>query len=221
MRNLDNIEIVSVNCVNPEESVKALLYSTRDITFKAVKLIAHYKPDNLPTNIEFIQIPKQTHSSMNAFHIYELPKYIEADYMLSIHDDGFITNPHLWREEFLDYDYIGAPWPNEAPWSQINRVGNGGFVLKSKKFLNLEQTLPYTNANNDVLVTNTYYDYFKQNGCKYAPVEVAMKFSLEGQISECEYNLDNVFGFHGRGDSWIFKGQGQQFKDKISLLNKI
>ena len=25
--------------------------------------------------------------------------------------DGHIVNPHLWTNEFLKYDYIGAPWP--------------------------------------------------------------------------------------------------------------
>ena len=83
-------------------------------------------------------------------------------------------------------------------WCSRNRVGNGGFVLKSKKFLNLEQTIPYTDAHNDVLVTNTYYDYFKYNGCKYAPVDLAVKFSLEHAVPECKYDLNNTFGFHGK-----------------------
>jgi hypothetical protein len=172
-----NIELISVNCVQPELSVKALLYSSKDIIFKKLKLFSHYKPNNLPPHIEFIQIEKQTHSSMNYFSMHELPKYIEEDYMLSIHDDGFIINPHLWTDEFLNYDYVGAPWPNEATWCPVNRVGNGGFVLKSKKFMHLETHLPYTNENNDVHITNTQYEYFTKNGCTYAPVEIAMKFS--------------------------------------------
>ena len=28
-------------------------------------------------------------------------------------------NPELWRNEFLDYDYIGAPWP-EIEISSVN-----------------------------------------------------------------------------------------------------
>lgn len=198
MKKLLNIDLISINCVNPEQSVKALLYSSSQIEFGSIKLFAHYKPDNLPDKIEFIQTEKLTHDSINTFALKILPKYINNEYMLSVQDDGFIINPHLWDDIFLDYDYIGAPWPVGLEWCSRNRVGNGGFVLKSKRFMNLEETIPYTNAHNDVLVTNTYYDYFTYHGCKYAPVDVAVKFSLEHAVPECEYNLNNTFGFHGK-----------------------
>ena len=204
-----NIDLISVNCVDPEYSVRALLHSSKDIQFGSLKLFAHYKPSNLPDSIEFIEIPKQTHQTMNWFHLNELPKHIHNEFMLSIHSDGFIINPNKWMPEFLDYDYIGAPWP-DLQWCSKNRVGNGGFVLKSKKFMDIEQTLPNTPAHNDVLVTNIYYEHFIQLGCKYAPVEIASRFSLEHAIPECEYNLDNTFGFHGK--------LHQQALDKIKIL---
>ena len=41
INNLDvfrkNIELISVNCVYPEDSVKALLYSSKDINFSKIK----------------------------------------------------------------------------------------------------------------------------------------------------------------------------------------
>jgi hypothetical protein len=221
MKQLKNIDLISINCVNPEQSVKALLYSSKDIEFGSIKLLAHYKPDNCPDHIEFHNIGNQTHDSINSFMVFELVKYVNNDYCITIHDDGFIINPHLWDDEWFEYDYIGAPWPLEATWCPNNRVGNGGFVLKSKKFLDLALNLPINNQHDDIYVTNTHYDYFISNGCKYAPVDVAMNFSLESKIPECEYNLDNCFGFHGKGDAWIFQGEGQQFKDKIKLLKTI
>ena len=36
--------------------------------------------------------------------------------MLIVQDDGFIINKNLWDEEFLSYDYIGAPWPLDEKW---------------------------------------------------------------------------------------------------------
>ena len=78
--------------------------------------------------------------------------------------------------------------------------------------------------HDDWELTNFYYDYFVNNGCKYAPVEVAMKFSLESKIPECEYNLNNCFGFHGRGDpknTCDHDGEFQQFQDKQNLLESI
>src|SRR6516165_4965582 len=42
---------------------------------------------------------------------YELPKYIETEFMLFIEWDAGIHNPKRWSSIFLEYDYIGAPWP--------------------------------------------------------------------------------------------------------------
>jgi hypothetical protein len=73
-------------------------------------------------------------------------------------------------------------------------------------------------------LTNNYYDYFTSHGCKYAPVNVAMKFSLESKITECEYNLNNTFGFHGRGnpkDITVHDGFYHQFQEKIKLLESV
>jgi hypothetical protein len=218
---LNNVTLLEINCVDAELGVKSLLYSSKSIKFNKIKLFSHYKPDNLTDDIEFIQIPKLTHDGFSKFSIEELTHYVDTEYILSINDDGFVINPQLWQEEFLNFDYIGAPWSPNATWCPKNRVGNGGFVLKSKKFLEFSSRIKYDGGHDDVIVTNHYYDYFIDNGCKYAPVEVAMKFSLESKIPECEYNLDNVFGFHGKGDGWVFMGEGQQFKEKINLLNSI
>jgi len=73
----------------------------------------------------------------------------------------------------------------------------------------------------DVLLTNTRFDYFISNGCRYAPVEVAMRFCLESKIPECEYDLNNCFGFHGKGDAFYHQGEGQQFKERIALLDTV
>ena len=136
-----------------------------------------------------------------------------------MHDDGFILNPHLWNDEFLNYDYIGAPWKEHAK----HRVGNGGFCLRSRRLLYLSQFIPYyPDAHDDELICITYRKFFEDNGIKYAPLELAMKFALESQIPECDYDLDKCFGFHGRGEvADIFGGKGDMFKDRIKLLNTV
>ena len=42
-----------------------------------------------------------------------LKEYINSEHVLVIQDDGHIVNPDIWDDNFLDYDYIGAPWPTE------------------------------------------------------------------------------------------------------------
>ncbi len=78
------------------------------------------------------------------FMLQDLYKFVDTKFCLVIQSDGFVINPNLWTNQFLEYDYIGAPWPNEisvynASINKIdlakNRVGNGGFSLRSKRLL--------------------------------------------------------------------------------------
>jgi len=215
MKSLPTITLVCLNCVDPSLGVKALKYSMRKIKFARVLLIAHEKPSNITEDIEYIEIEKLTHDGSCVFMLKRLNQYIDTEFCLSIHDDGFITNPHLWRNEFLDYDYIGAPW-------ESGYVGNGGFTLRSKKFMELCSDIPHNGEHDDWHVCVTHKEYFESNGCKYAPTDLAVKFSLEGMVPGYEYDLNNCFGFHGRGEvQYLFGDKGQQFKDNIALLDKM
>lgn len=211
-RKLENVEIVSINTHNPILSAKAIEYSSKHIRFAKKTLFTHV-PLHV-SDIHDVVIPEfTTREEYSAFCIRELYKYIESDYVLMIHDDGFVINPHLWTDEFLEYDYIGAPWPSDPNNPSHGRVGNGGFTLRSKKLLNIIKDFTETDINEDWLIGVTKVEYLKSLGIKFAPVEVAMKFSLELPIIECEYNLENTFGFHG-------KRSAQHFS-KMSLLNNI
>jgi hypothetical protein len=140
--------------------------------------------------------------------LYELKNYIKTRHIITIQHDGFILHPDKWDDMWLNYDFIGAPWPpfyvNRENVSEIVRIGNGGFSLRSKKFINL-----YTELNlpliNDGLVgisedhqqccmhRNTYIN----NGIKFAPVEVAKYFSHENHTLTPETTKEIIpFGFH-------------------------
>jgi hypothetical protein len=219
--NLKNTTLISFNCVDPIQSVKALLYSSRKIDFADMIIVSNQKPQTIPEGIRHVSTDAVTHRDSCQWTYTGLPYLVDTEYCLFIHDDGFVINPHLWNHDWLQYDYIGAPWKN---YGQRNRVGNGGFCFRSKKFLDLVKKISYRGTHCDTELSNDYYDYFVQNGCRYAPVEVAMKFSLESRIPECEYNLDNCFGFHGRGHmdtTSVHDGYYQQFQEKCKLLDTV
>ena len=217
---LNNVTIISVaGGADPDNYLKALKYSMHNIDFKEAKIIASTKPNDLPDNIEFCQIEPLTHDTVSPWVLRELYKYIDTDYCLTVHDDGFVINPHLWTDEFLNYDYIGAPWkPNYGKY----RVGNGGFSLRSKKLINLCKNIQYNGGHEDGIICINNRDWLESQNCVFASLEVAMKFSLESKIPECKFDLRNTFGFHGRGDPRNIcdhDGFYQQFQDKINLLN--
>jgi hypothetical protein len=204
---LKNITLIEYEGVDPELGVKSLLYSSKNIEFHKIILFSYYKPFNLTDKIEFIQLESMSYLESTKFSLFKLNDYIDSEFCLSIGTDGYIIHPGLWKNEFLNYDYIGAPWPLRPPWAPYidfhNRVGNGGFVLKSKKLLELCKNVPYYKEgdHDDGVICDFNRKYFEQCGCKFAPVEIAMKFSLELSIDECEHNLDNTFGFHGKNCS--------------------
>lgn len=216
---LSNITLLAIDCLTPHLACKALAYSCRELEFKDVLLFTSHDISSVNPNIIKID-PITSLAEYSSFCIEKLASYIKTDFILTIHADGFVINPHLWSDTFLEYDYIGAPWPTDAPWCTKNRVGNGGFSLRSRRFMEIASKLEVTFRHEDILITNLCHDIFIDAGCRYAPVEVAMKFALEAKIPECEYNLDNCFGFHGKGDAFYHCGQGQQFRDKIALLDR-
>jgi hypothetical protein len=83
----------------------------------------------------------------------------------------FHQNKHLINN-FLHYDYVGAPWPYVV--GNGGRIGNGGLSLRNKsKMLQIIHTVPYCGEPEDV--------YFCQNPeLLYLPtVEEATAFSTE------------------------------------------
>lgn len=220
---LNNVTIICIDGVNPHIGAKALKYSMRGINFGKSILLSHIKPDNLSNDIIFQQIPKLTHDTYSKFMLHEMYKYIDTDYCLTIHDDGFVINPHLWTDEFLKYDYIGAPWLHTVQYfGPKYRVGNGGFSLRSKKLINLCRNI-ITKGHEDAAICIYYRDVLEKHGCNFAPVDIAMRFSLEEQIPECTFDLNNTFGFHGRGVPEMDPSRGhyQQFLDRIKLLESV
>jgi len=128
--------------------------------------------------------------------IYELADYIDTPYCLLFHADGYVIRPEEWREEFLDYDYVGAPWPlpnddysYRDPEGAVIRVGNS-VSLRSRKLLRLPRELdmewrPYFgNTNEDGFLCVHNHKVLEENGIKFAPLEVAKHFSKEHEIPE-------------------------------------
>ncbi len=96
---LPNITLAAMSSVNIYETVKALQYSMREIEFGDVLLITHRKPFFLPKEIHYKHTSKLT--DIDAFNykmVYELTDFIDTDYVLLVHYDGFVVNPESWRE---------------------------------------------------------------------------------------------------------------------------
>lgn len=195
MLKLKDVTIAALACTHLYETVQAMKYSMKNIGFADAVFISHKKPFYLPKNIRYQYTSKN--KSMDEFSykiMYELHKYISTGYVLLIHYDGFVINPDMWKDEFLEYDYIGSPWPENKKFTDIKgnlcRVGNG-VSLRSKKLLELPSKigLPFEpgykgSYNEDLLICAKYKHIFEQNGLRFASLEIAKHFGREASVPE-------------------------------------
>lgn len=209
---LENVTLVCVTSVNVQRAIKALQYSVKNIEFKNVLLLT--SEECVLDNIDVIKInPILNTDEYSKFIVYELHKYINTEFALIIQEDGFVVNAEQWDDLFLEYDYIGAPWPIpeddfsfKDSYGNLQRVGNGGFSLRSKKLLRLASELGlewksyFGFYNEDGFFCCHNKHIYEANGCKFAPIDVASKFSFETPVPENNGIL--TFGFHGKNHNY-------------------
>jgi hypothetical protein len=214
---LHNVTLLCVAGVNHKGAIFALRRSMKKIDFGDVILVGNILPKKIPKSIKFEKAIDNQLDSINAYNrycIYDLWRHVKTSHALIVQADGYVINPHAWKNDFLIYDYIGAPWKisKEAyidPFGNSQRVGNGGFSMRSKKLLEVPKTveIPWEvnkshfynhmdagsySEDGNICVHNRHL--FEQTGCIYAPLEVALSFSVEQKVSE--YDGRATFGFH-------------------------
>ena len=88
-----------------------------------------------------LQNDDENRYGFNQLFVQETAKHITDDFCLNVQHDSTIINAEYWNSEFLDYDYVAAPWPmgiiqaSDMVAGRIekipNVVGNGGFSLEN------------------------------------------------------------------------------------------
>ena len=150
------------------------------------------------SRVKHISIPKISNmEEYSHFMINRLPEFIlnfEESHTLIFQWDGFPITPEAWKDVYLDYDYIGAPWFYSENDSGV--VGNNGFSLVSKKLFKAIQTLQIkhdidNHVPDDHIICINNRKILEETGILFAPVEVALSFSRESRFN------GRSFGFHG------------------------
>ena len=205
------VTLCAMTSVLVPETIKAMEYSMREIDFGAAVIITHKKPRHLPKGITYKHIDEL--SDIDCFNyktVYEMGDYIETEFALLVHYDGFVVNPDMWRDEFLDYDYIGSPWPlpregDTTTYRDINgnlcRVGNS-VSIRSKRLMDFPRQagIPWTPQkgwfNEDGFICCRNRHLFEEAGMRFAPLELAIYFGHENMIPEIEGKGIRPFVFH-------------------------
>lgn len=192
MLQLPDITLACLTSLDFEGHKQALDKSSEGIEWGAKKII-------WDENIKSID-------DWNKAIVYDLWKYIDTPYAMLIHADGYVINPQCWTDEFLEYDYVGSPWPLPVDeysyrdfYGNVQRVGNS-VSLRSFDMLYapFDMQIPwreyYGNSNEDGFLCVHNRHLLEGRGLKFAPIEIARHFSKEYEIPE---NVGlNTFAFH-------------------------
>ncbi len=156
------------------------------------------------------------------FVVYCLHSFIDTEFALIVQDDGWALNPSAWQDKWLEYDYIGGlthaarcgdnlyvtgfQWVGRDDVKYI--VQNGGFSLRSKRFLEAPSKYGITMhvksqvlfQNEDVQLCCFMRPALESVGIKFAPDSEAIYFSFEHLQDDVHRDVDlhQVFGHHSR-----------------------
>lgn len=190
---LPELTLCAAASVNVEATLRALEHCLRVCDFGDAIFFTHQKPEKLPVNLKWIEIPQlRSSQDYSRFVLHGLGQSITTSHCLIVQWDGFIVDPDAWEDAFLEHDYIGASWPQ---FSDGHDVGNGGFSLRSKRLLDACQTsgFVYAEEAEDLLIARRNRVWLEsEHGMRFADQALANNFSFERSRT-----ADRSFGFHG------------------------
>lgn len=187
---LPQVTLVAVTGVALSATVRALRLSMQQARFGHVLMLSDRRPADAK-DIEWRPIASLTsRAAYSRFMLAELGDHIGTDFALVVQWDGYVRDGRAWRPAFLDYDYIGAPWPQHDDGAT---VGNGGFSLRSRRLLAATRGIDPGDAAEDVAICRVHRAaLIAEHGIRFAPPALATAFSHER--GDCP---PRTFGFHG------------------------
>lgn len=192
-----DLRAVSLVCVETRRhglAVQAMRRCMRGAEFAECLLLSPQATE-LPAPIRHVRIPDiASVAQYSQFMVKELGEYFSAGHALVVQWDGFVTDASRWDPSFLDYDYIGAPWPDQPV-----AVGNGGFSLRSRRLVDAlrQMDTPQTHPEDHVICGRYRAELESRFGIHFAPLEVASRFSWEAREPvEPTFGLHGFFNFH-------------------------
>jgi hypothetical protein len=197
---------VTLLIYNPEKdpnlSARVINHVCAGIEFGAIVHLAGKRPTVTHPG-QWTEVAPATLWQGQRFQALELGRYFSTPFLMHIEVDGFPVNFRLWDPVFLEYDFIGAPWPAKmlGP-GRTNRVGNGGCSLQSRKFrdfVDAHAHLYKEGTLSDVFLCRDLEEPARKAGIRFAPVNVALRFSFENKLPDFPgWKPEMSFGFHGR-----------------------
>jgi hypothetical protein len=200
---LPDVTLVAIDSVAHDLTRLALEECVRRVDFAEVVVFTDRTDFSVPgAAIQHLVLtpPLRGWEAVNRVWWHEVPERLTTSHFLTVQWDSWILNPEAWDPLWLQCDYIGAPWP----WHRTDRVGNGGFSLRSRRLhdhlAHHRLRYPLSHPEDDALCRR-YRPMLEAEGFRWAPDAVAQRFSFE-RGDGSQYRAGGAigtfpFGFHG------------------------
>jgi len=201
-------------------ALRAIARSIRDIQFARTIFLTEAIPQliEVPYGVDVLPSgPIRSLEDYSRFVLKRLYRHITTSHVLLIQWDGYVAHPELWMNEFLAWDYLGAPWPDGKGG---HTVGNGGFSLRSRKLLEALQDdrFPLITNTEDVTICGEHRSSLQRDfGIRFGPPDLAKWFSFEMDARDVIAG-QKTFGFHGLFNFFAVESESE-IVDLIPLLS--
>jgi hypothetical protein len=204
--NLPQVTLCCVDTRLPQMALDAMKLCLEQAAFGDAVLVTspHHDLHDVPANIRIVE--RDDITSIEAYShllLKGLTPYLHTSHMLIMQWDGYVIDASMWRDPYLDVDYIGAVWPQ---YKDTHRVGNGGFSMRSRKLLEaLASDAIVPSHPEDVCIARTYRALLEQRwDIRFADEAMARQFSFERERS-----AGPTFGFHGLSNMALLLSETQ------------
>ena len=238
----DRLTIVSVYGHNSGASaIPSIVHSMQQLPGSRGLLLSIEKPNNLPDSVAWKPICALDYKLYSVFMMHCLYSFIETDYCLVVQDDGWVLDGSRWKEEYYEYDYLGAPshcgvvqdqlalhftWYGKAGYRCVQ---NGGFSLRSRRFCEAPNRhgLAHRDSNDihgwneDAQLSMWLRPAFESWGYKYASDEVARDFAIEYVAPGFHQGFDfrRLVGHHGQSRKLVAPMTVRVLLDSKQVVN--
>lgn len=206
MLKLPQVTLACVDTRLPRMALDAMILCLDQVQFGDALLFTcpNHGLTDVPDGIRVIEL-----DSINSIEAYSrfllkgMGPYLHTSHMLIVQWDGYVLDPTMWRDAYLDVDYIGAVWPQ---YDDAHRVGNGGFSLRSRKLLDaLTSDDIVAEHPEDVCIARTNRTLLEQRwGIRFADEPLAHAFAFER-----DHQTPSSFGFHGLSNMAVLLSEAQ------------
>ena len=197
MLELPPVTLCCVDTRTPELALQAIARCTRHIRFAQVLLFTDTgRLASPPAGVRLVELRIDSVPAYSEFMLRGIRPYIDTSHWLIVQWDGFVLDPQAWDDGFLQYDYLGAPWPGIDGDAA---VGNGGFSLRSRRLLDALADPAITPSHpEDVCICRDHRDLLQQrHGIRFAPRSLAARFAYERQpVPHPTFGFHGLFNFH-------------------------